>query len=52
MVAVVHGLTRLCEWCEADACDQRMSQEFPQWYQPWGSRLRALAAARGEVAAC
>ncbi len=52
VVAVVHGLTRLCEWCEVDARDRRMSREFPQWYQPRGPRLRASAAARGEAAAC
>ena len=53
-MAVVHGLTRLCESCELAAYDCRMSREFPQWYQPWGPRLRALAAARarGEVIPC
>ena len=53
-VAVVHGRSRLCGSCELAAYDRRMSREFPQWYQPWGPRLRALAAtrARGEAVPC
>ncbi len=41
-VATLHGRTRLCEECAAEARDRQMMREYPQWYVPQGSRLRGV----------
>ena len=50
--AILLARTQRCDLCEADAYDAIMMREFPRWFVPYGPRLRALAAARVEVAPC